>query len=404
MTNSNPTKFEKFKVNFFYACVQSFYWGAFCIYFSFVVTYLIENGFSNSQIGLAMTGISVLATITPSLVGYLADFRIPLKRIAIALMLLSIPAAFALQMTIAVIPLAFLSIFSMGITERSLMSLIDSWGTRIHQKRPYFNYGVTRGIASLFFAVTALIFGQVFAAIGLDSLFFIHAIFAGLTAFFMLFLDSIPIQEKPQKETAEKKESYFSVITTLLSDRKYLLLVISMTFFGIGLISIQTYLPVLMQSVGGDSGDLGMAWFVMGLSEFPIMLLFSKLSSRFKIYQLLRFAFFAMIIRVIINILVPSVNMLIAVQVLQGLSFGIFLPAALNYIGEIVDTRMKASAITFAMALNGGLAGIIGNMVGGFLADFLGVEYIFIAFSVFTVSAFLIFVYSTRGMKNQVQV
>lgn len=379
------------RINLLFGCLQSFFWSANCVYFSFLVLYLNKIGQTDKTISFLMMMLSMITVITPSVVGYLSDFVIPIKRIVAGFMLFSIPAAFFLKFSAGCIPLIFLSVACMGILEKSLVSVIDSWAMKIQPKYPGFNYGLTRGLASLVYGLVGLLMGSFFDKLGLDKLFYVHGVFA-LGAFLSaMFLDHIEIHKKDvliHEAGRGWSQNYPEVLFALLKSPRYFLLVVSMMLAGIALVSTYTYQPLLLAEMGGTNRHLGMSLFVMASSEVPIMLGYNKLSEKIANDRLLMIAFFFTVLRVVSHLLVPDLAWLIGIQVIQSLSFGLFLPSVLAYIGEITDARVTASAITFAMACYEGLSGMLGNFVGGMIADLFGLRMVYVFFGIVAMAAF----------------
>ena len=391
-----PGKKEKRKLNIIYGCVQSFFMVAMCSYFAFLVLYLNTQGYTEFQIGLIMTMVSVVNILSPSIYGYLADYVIPIKKIVIAMMLVSIPIAFMLHLTITVFPLALLAVTSMGISERSIMNVIDSWGVKLRYRKPYLNYGLTRGLASLAFAVAALALGRFYEVAGLDKLFWVHALFAFLCAVSAFLLDPVPTAKRKKED-----HSYIQTIKILLRNRKYLILLISMTLHGLSIVLIHTFQPILLTELGGTSFHLGLALFIMAASEAPVMFKSSSFIARYKIESILIFVFFVTVIRVLSVVLAPSIGWFIGVQVLQAVSYGLYLPAILFYIILITSEEMHATAITMALSIGIGFAGILGNTFGGLIAQRFSVQTVYYLFTFLTFCAFLIFTFSQLTGSDQ---
>lgn len=395
---------ESRRINLLFGCLQSFFWSANCVYFSFLVLYLNMIGQRDQTISFLMMMLSVITVITPSIVGYISDFVIPIKKIVAGFMLFSIPAAFFLKFSAGCITLIFLSVACMGILEKSLVSVIDSWAMKIQPKHPGFNYGLTRGLASFVYAVVGLLMGGYFDRMGLDQLFYVHAFFA-LGAFISaVLLDNISVHKKEVLKNeirGARSQNYLEVLHSLLKKPRYRLLVVSMMLAGIALVSTYTYQPLLLAEMGGTNRHLGMSLFVMASSEVPIMLGYNKLSERITNDKLLMIAFFFTVLRVVSHLFVPNLGWLIGIQVIQSLSFGLFLPSMLAYIGEITDARMTASAITLAMACYEGISGILGNFAGGIIVEKHGLRSVYVFFGMIALMAFGLLSFSMVKYKDR---
>lgn len=413
MEHPPATRRQSVQLNVLFSMLQCFFWSANCIYFSFLVMFLNANGYPHKTIGFLMMLLAVLNTFVPAIAGYLADFFIPIKKIVVGCLFLSIPAAFLLPAAVSVVPLTFVAVCCMSVLEKSLSSVIDSWEMRVQQHKSYLNYGLTRGSASLAFALVGIVFGNVFARTGLGAMFTVHAIFAGIALLAAVFLDAVPVQHPKAdrrfcasdcakaQPAAPQKSSYFNVVRELLRDRRYRLLLISLMCYGTSTVAIHTFQPLLITEIGGTSADLGTCLFVMAVSEVPMMILFQRMVRKVGSGKLLRLAFFCTILRVGICAVVPSIGWLIAAQLIHALAFGLYLPAALRYISDITPSKVKATAITLAMACADGLSGVIANPLGGLVSDALGIRSVFLMLACIAAIGFLVFCLSFRAPAGQ---
>lgn len=379
------------RLNFWYGGVQGMFFAAICSFHTFLVLYLKSNGYSDFRIGLIMTLMSVIGVISPTLMGYIADFYIPVKVIVIVMMILSIPLAFFVQASIAIFPLALIAILLTGIAEKSMGSVIDSWGMRLRNEHPYLNYGATRGLGSLLYASMALIAGKLYDVAGLDKMFWLHAVVAALCVIAALMLDNV--KTSPRKVG---QSSFFATVRELLRIRKYTIFLVSMVLHGFSMVVIGTFQPILIANHGGTSVHLGISSFMLAASEVPIMFSATKLLRRFKVESLLTVSFTFAALRLLLTVLAPTLELVIAVQVLQALSFGLYLPALLFYVSLITPDHAQSTAITLATSVGFGLSGITGNFFGGILAENFGVEIVYYIFSFLAVCGLVIFRISQR--------
>ncbi len=374
--------------NIAYALLQAFYWCAFCSYFSYLVAYLLKNGYSRPLIGLILTMLSALSVAVPLVAGYLVDFAFPIRRFVAVVMGLAIPAAFLLRFSVASVPLSVLSIACLGILERGQSSVLDSWAVKLRGRGVDLRYGPTRAFASLSFAFTALLLGGFFARVGLDKLFYVHAAFAAGCLVSALFLDDVPVKGRDHADHLPVR----SALRLLAGNPRYRLLVVSITLCGIASITNVTFMPMMVDYLGGTSADLGACLFVMALSEMTVMLLFQRLARRFAVDRMLAVALFFIVVRVAVVYFVPSIPWLIAAQTLQAMSFGLYLPSLLLYLGRITDPRMQATAVTFAVAAGEGVAGIVGNSAGSALLALSDMRTVYLFFGCVALAGFLTFV------------
>ena len=91
-----------------------------------------------------------------------------------------------------------------------------------------------------------------------------------------------------------------------------------------------------------------------------------------------------------LHIVAPTVGWLIAIQVLQGPSFAVFWAAAVNYINDIVDENVKATAVMTFTSVGLGVSYIAGTALGTVILPFAGVVGLFAVCTGLTTLGFLL--------------
>ena len=106
----------------------------------------------------------------------------------------------------------------------------------------------------------------------------------------------------------------------------------------------------------------------MTVVEVPVMLLFPRLTRRFRCSSLLRFAVIMFTVKELLIYLAPNLAVLYAAELLQAFSFAIFVPASVRYVDEVIVKRnaVKGQAFVTAMIT---LGSIFASYLGGLLLD-----------------------------------
>lgn len=372
--------------------IQCFFWIAYCFSFGFFVAYLTSVGYSKSVIGFVMATLATTSIVVQPLYGYLSDKVFDIKKIIFVCMAVA-------SIAVAMIPLAAKNVITLfilcviiGASEYCLASLVDCWCIKLSEKHPV-NYGVGRAVGSSGYAITALLFGFVFARVDMQITFYLHFIACALCLVLIAKTQGVPPIKR--KEIAPKKKSTLKKdVAILLKDRQYVIFVICAAMTFIGSSATISFTINLLELQGGTAEHLGYALFMQAGFEVPFMMMSGWLIKKFNIKFLLLFALFAYVIKYLAPALMPSVWGIIAVQSLQGLSFGIFLPAAMKYLALIAPDGLKNTATTLAVAIYVGIGNIAGNALGGLVADHLGVRMVYILAAIlaaFSAVTFLLF-------------
>lgn len=383
--------------------IQCLFWIGYCFAFGFLVAYLTSIGYSKSVVGFIIATLATTSILVQPIYGYLSDKVFDIKKIIFCCLLVA-------SIAVALIPLAAKNVFTLfflciviGASEYCLASLVDCWCIKLSHKYPI-NYGIGRATGSAGYALTALIFGYVFARVDMQITFYLNFAACAIALIIIARTEGCPPEkqikaEKPPK--SEKKKSS-GAMAILLKDRQYIVFVVCAAMTFIGSSATISFLINLLELRGGTSEHLGYALFMQAGFEVPFMIMSAWLLKKFNIKFLLIFAFFAYIIKYIAPILMPSVWGIIAAQSLQGISFGIFLPAAMKYLAIIAPDGLKTTATTFAVAVYSGIGNIAGNAIGGIVADNLGIEMVYILAAILAACSAVIFL--LFGFKREKQI
>lgn len=360
------------------AGVQCAFWASYCLAFAFLVAYLTSVGYSASIIGLVLVVMAATSILVQPFYGYLADKVFDIRKINATLMTVA-------AVSVALIPLAaknLITLFALciviGASEYGLNGLIDCWTLRLKERHPV-NYEVSRAVGSLGYAIAAAVFGWVFTLLDLRFAFYFHAVFSVACAVMLLCSEPIPPAAHAMEDSGRPKSSLGKDFARLIRKPSYVLFILCASLAFIGSAASISYLATLITFRGGTSAHLGYGLFMQAAAEVPCLILSAWLLKKFNVRFLLLFAFCAYILKFLAPAFAPSVWGVIAAQGLQGLSFGIFLPAAMKYLDLISPEGLKSTGTTLAVAVYNGAGSILGNALGGIIADRMGVLWVYLA-------------------------
>ena len=326
--------------------------------------------------------------------GNFIDTRNSVRNVIIICILTSGLAA----MLIPVLKSFFFAVVIIGVitsfTESSMQSVIDSWTMSCVSQKPWIDYGLTRGLGSLGYAVTAVLFGMILDRYGYDLMFSVHLAMGFITIIFCIIVDRSS-RTGCQTPVVSVRRLSFPLLSIAKSPH-FVWFLISSTIIHIGYRASGTFFPLLLSQKGGNSQSLGLALFIMAASEVPVLFLSKKLLSRFKDTSLLTVSMGFYFLRILLHIFVPAAGGLIALQLVQGLSYGIFLPASVHYIKRLSPVGMSATFITTATSAYLGISGILGSFLGGLLIDSRDIYYMLSWGSIITLAGLLIFILAPK--------
>jgi len=136
---------------------------------------------------------------------------------------------------------------------------------------------------------------------------------------------------------------------------------------------LNTYLLQIIQSLGGNSSQLGIALAIQAVVEVPVLFGFSKLLKRFRPRTLMLTAAIGFALKALMYALSSSVFMIYLIQVTQMISFALFASASVFYTSEAIakeDQTTGQAYMTSMMAAGT----VLGSLSGGWILELSGMK------------------------------
>ena len=374
--------------------VQGFYWCAYCTYFGFLVLYMQNHGYSNVQCAQAQVLIAVATLITQPLIGYLTDSFITCKKFLLVTTALAVPVAFLLQASVSSPILCYGAIVLQSILFYPAASLIDSWTMALREKDSQVQYPLTRSAGSVLYALTALAFGNVIAALGDGIIAPSFLLFSVLLFLCTCFLEETPCRNKQQKNVNQettRRISGMEAAKTLLQNKTYVFFVLSCLLYHIANKSTGCFISNYVTNIGGDSGGLGLLMFFSAMVEFPSMMVMGKIMRRYPLGGLHLFALSGVVIKNFFFLIASSMPLLVIGRLAEGMSYGAYVYIFVEYICRNTPKQLNVTAISLGTAMTSALGGIIGNYAAGLILDLWGLAPLSLAAMTVAVAAVLVF-------------
>ncbi|MCI6465535.1 MAG: MFS transporter [Faecalicatena sp.] len=354
------------KENICFTVIQTAYWAGFCILFAYLSPYILSLGCSNTQLGVIISVNSLASIIGQPVFGYICDRSGSIKKVMIGSLLggSALAAIFYLTGSSYLAILFFSTVISFII--QAVYPLIDNWTVLDAQVNPTTNYGITRGIASLGYAATSAIVGGFFDKHGFQWMFILFIAMMVIAALGCL-------GPSDTNNSIQKEKVKFTDLKLLATNYGYVAFVVVATLLYVAFRSAHGFLATLMTQVGGSTEQLGYAWSVLGLSEVPALFLAGIILRKMKDSHLLFVSMCFFVLRVLLPSFAVTPTQLIWMTALQGLSYGLFLPASVSFIARITKRELSSTAQTFAVAMYAGVGNTVAGVVGGVLVDSIGV-------------------------------
>ncbi len=361
------------KLNIYYSFLQIAYWVTSAVVFCFTTVFLQFRGYSNYEIGIVFAVGNIIGFVSqPLIAGYIdrSDRRTLLRCIRITAVL-----AVLLMLAVYFLPsgsISLIGVYALLVAGNTLLNplcislsfYIESWGCGI-------NFSRARALGSLSFAVCNVILGMLVQRVSENAVptaFILFSSLLGLATLLFVPVDRAHRIAAPERRMQSASEKPSGLLEFARENKRFMLFLLGTAtlYFTHGMIG--NYMIEFIRSIGGGSEDMGNVLAFMTVVEVPVMLLFGRLTQRFRCSSLLRFAVIMFTVKELMIYLASSLPALYAAEALQAFSFALFVPASVRYVDEVIakHNAVKGQAFVTSMMT---LGSIFASYIGGLLLD-----------------------------------
>lgn len=387
--------------NLQFAALQWFFWSGFGIINGFLVAFLESAGYSNFQVGTTMALFATCAIIGLPFWGYVSD---RFSRIDIVLRIALASGGIGAAGLLAFGDFSFVGVlFATALFAFSLepvAPLIDSWTYHTRHVGQPVNYGLTRAMGSIGFAITTGAVGDLMDNVSMNLMFYV-SIGAIIIAFTVVAIARRSLGRAAVTTVAHENGDHVGLHVQPNPLALFRQPIITMFFVAtlvafISLRASQLYMPILIRELGGTNRHIGLGLSVQALSEVPMLVLSSWLLTKIRDTSVLLLAFVFLVLRVALHLVVTGPWGVVVVQGMQGLSFALYLPATVHFMHRVAPPNLKASAQTMVVVFSFGLGSAAGSYFGSTIIEFAGIRAMYLygtALSILAVIIFYLFVF-----------
>ena len=361
------------KLNIYYSFLQIAYWVTSAVVFCFTTVFLQFRGYSNYEIGIVFAAGNIIGFVSqPLIAGYIdrSDRRTLLRCIRITAVL-----AVLLMLAVYLLPSGSVSLivaYALLVAGNTLLNplcislsfYIESWGCGI-------NFSRARALGSLSFAACNVILGMLVQRVSENAVptaFILFSSLLGLATLLFVPVDRAHRIAAPERRMQSASEKPSGLLEFARENKRFMLFLLGTAtlYFTHGMIG--NFMIEFIRSIGGGSEDMGNVLAFMTVVEVPVMLLFGRLTQRFRCSSLLRFAVIMFTVKELMIYLASSLPTLYAAEALQAFSFALFVPASVRYVDEVIakHNAVKGQAFVTSMMT---LGSIFASYIGGLLLD-----------------------------------
>ena len=353
-----------------YTIVQSLFWLTHGLMFAFAAVYLQKRGFSSGGTGAVLgCAYALSALLQPAIASLFSRRHIAVEQgmcavhgivIALSLLLLLLPLS-GLGVALLIVPL-----FSL---EYALQPCVDTLARRWTSMGCKVDYGASRGLGSLLYAGMTAGMGLLLQRISPLLLPLFYLVTLALSVAILWILD-VP---KTADAIEDKDSTAAGARQAAVHRSRFALFLAGVGCVSLGHVLVENFMLQIMQAIGGNSGHLGIAISIASLVEFPAMLMYSRLSGRFGAGRLLIFSAWAWAAKNLLILIARAPAMIYLAEILQFASYGIYIPASIEYVAQIFSERelLKGQSLVGSVYTVGCVAA---TFMGGLLLDLVGVR------------------------------
>lgn len=340
-----------------FSLIQSLFWIIFCMLYAYANSYLSERGFSVSLIG-AILAISSLFSIF--LQPFFAKLVSKYKTITVkSILFYSFIAIFVFNLLFVFIDNNVLTILFTILTTilLSLQSFTYSLIFEYINRGYNINFGFTRGVGSISFALFSLAVGSMGAKFSFKYMPFVTCIFIII---FLCVLYSI----ESFNDVKEENIDHNSVIKLLKKYAFLPLFTIGFTLIFVSHSFLNSFLLNIVENVGGTNSNVGICLMIAAVVEFPMMSLFPIISKKIRNDVLIKFSAIMFLAKMLMVYLSINLPMLYFAHALQFFAYAIYVPSSTYFVNENMENKDRVTGVGLLISATI-IGGIIGNLIGG---------------------------------------
>ena len=370
------------KPHFFSISLQAIYWMVFCSIHSYAAVFLSSLGFASTNIGLVIAISSLISVFAQPIVGAWIDQNNAqrLKKASVIIVAMALIASVILILVLSNIAVALLFYMLALIFTITLQPLFSALILQLKERQESVSFGVSRAFGSLAFAGASAFIGSTVeqstaSVIPWITLFLLLTLFLIVSRFPAIKASNIsgsPLRHAqsaddplyiPEKFVKRVKKQYPT----------FLWIIFGLSFIFIFHSMANVFLVNIVQAVGGTQRQFGFALSLMAMVEIPVMMGSGVLIRRFGTRKLFMFSMIFYVIRSIALLLADNMMAIYFAQLLQALSFAMYIPISVAYVGEIMAKYDRVKGQTLVVSATT-LGSVTGSLLGGIIIDMFGVS------------------------------
>ena len=369
-----------------YAIINITYFAAFCGVHAYAAVYLLDKGFTNTQVGILLAVANVLSVVLQPIVAGFVDKPGRLSNrivvmIATLLMIAGCGLLYAVGSNFAAVFIIYALIYMVQMGYQPMMIAMNfeyqKAGCRI-------NFGLARGLGSAGFAVTSAFMGNAVKNFGVNVILVVNI--AVLTiSFIMVWFFKEPrfgalestgenISDRDCADTKTKNAvAHNNIIEFVKYYPSFTVMLIGVAFLFFAHNAINDFLIQIVRDMGGNETQMGYANFLQAILELPMMAMAASIIRKTGTKFLLSFSAVFFTLKVLIMFASKGLVGMFISQSFQFFAYAVLIPTAAIYVTEKLEEldQVKGQALINCAITVGG---VFSNLTCGKILDVYDVK------------------------------
>ena len=358
-----------------YTLINVLYFVAFCTIHAYAAVFLLDKGFTNTQVGIALAISNILSVIGQPLVAGIIDRgkfltnRLTVMFSSLFLLLGSLTLVFVNTEKVPIFAIFVL----MYTIQFVYMPMMIAMNFEYAKAGCNINFGLARGLGSAGFAVTSFFLGKAVENYGTNVI--LYVTIAAMTVMVIhVFFFKKPKTEETEEVSEIIKESEGSGFFAFVKKYPFFIVFLIGTaccFFAHNMIN--DFMIQIIRSLGGNETQLGYATFLQAILELPVMALIGYVLKKISERHMLVFSAVSFFIKTAILIFATSMIGMYVSQSFQMFAYAVFIPVAAYFADNVMAENDKVKGQAFINSAIT-LGGVFSNLICGKLLDAFGVK------------------------------
>lgn len=355
-------------LTWFYTLIQCLYWMTSGLMFNFTSAFLLDRGFSNSQIGAVLGAAYALSAVGQPLSASLfnrSGVRLS-SSMACVYFVVACLAALIAALPVQGIGLAVLMV-GMLMLQSTMQPSLNSLCRGYALRGVEVNFGFARGAGSAAFSLVCALTGRLLRSFSTRILPAMYLMTTLMLAVCLIAFRAPSFSGEAQRHGGEKREPL------LRRHPRFALFLLGLILLSMMHMFIDSFMLQIVRNMGGDSAQQGVVIAIAAMTELPAMMLYARLSRRMGSSRVLFMAAWLWVLKGLLMTLATSPSLLYMAALLQAVSYALYVPATVDYIADTLPQQdfLKGQALAGSAFTLGSLAA---TFLGGRLLDLLGVR------------------------------